>query len=121
MRYRELHVWQLSVALVADVYQISSHFPADERFGLTSQMRRSAVSIPANIAEGHGRATPGEFVNHLSVARGSANELETLIHVALILGLLAEAQVEPIQAQINRVQAMLVGLRTKIRRAAGDR
>ena len=68
MKYSDLLVWQKSMDLVADVYKLTAEFPADERFGLTSQIRRAAVSIPANIAEGHGRKSSGAFINHISIA-----------------------------------------------------
>jgi four helix bundle protein len=75
--YRELAVWLEGMNLVTETYRLSRQFPTDERFGLTSQMRRSAVSIPANIAEGHGRSHRGDFLHHVSFARGSLAELET--------------------------------------------
>jgi four helix bundle protein len=117
MRFRDLHVWQQSVGLVADIYQLTSGFPGAERFGITSQMRRAAVSIPANIAEGHGRVTRGEFINQLSAARGSANELETLLYIARKLEFVTDADIEPLQSQINRIQAMIVSMRNKLRRS----
>jgi four helix bundle protein len=86
--YRQLDVWKESLALVADVYRITRKLPADERFGLTSQMRRAAVSVPCNIAEGYGRAARGEYLNHLSFARGSGNEVEALCEVCRSLELL---------------------------------
>lgn len=118
MRFRELRVWQEGVALVADVYHLTSTFPISERYGLTSQMQRAAVSIPANIAEGHGRATVGEFLNQLSVARGSANELETLLYVAQTLELVSSAQVNPMVDKLSYVQAMIVNMRTKLNRTS---
>ena len=75
-------VWQKAIALVIEVYEITKAFPRDEIYGLTSQLRRSAVSVPSNIAEGHGRSTTGEFVQFLCHARGSLFELETQIVVA---------------------------------------
>ena len=76
--YRDLDVWKVSILLIAEAYRVTAKLPPDERFGLTAQIRRSAVSIACNIAEGYGRATRGEYLNQLSVARGSLNELETL-------------------------------------------
>src|ERR1700690_3084014 len=87
--YRELVVWQKAIALVIDVYSITKAFPRDEIYGLTGQLRRSAVSIPSNIAEGQGRATKGEFVQFLCHARGSLFELETQIVIAKALGYIA--------------------------------
>jgi four helix bundle protein len=86
--YRELIAWQRSMALVKTVYSLSAEFPADERFGLTSQVRRAAVSVPSNIAEGQGRDSTKEFVHHLSMAYGSLMEVETQILIGLELGYL---------------------------------
>ena len=72
-----MHAWQLSLTLVKSVYDLTSTFPRDEAFGLTSQMRRAAVSVPSNIAEGAARATEKEFLHFLHIARGSLSELET--------------------------------------------
>jgi four helix bundle protein len=80
--YRDLRVWQEAVELTVDVYQLTRRFPSDERFGATAQFRRAAMSITNNIAEGHGRATRGEFLNSLSDARGSANEVENCLIVS---------------------------------------
>jgi four helix bundle protein len=75
--YRELEVWKTAMDLVVAVYELSRKLPASERFGLASQMQRSAVSVPANIAEGYGRAHRKEYLNHLSIANGTLQELET--------------------------------------------
>ncbi|HUG20418.1 MAG TPA: four helix bundle protein [Planctomycetaceae bacterium] len=80
--YRDLIVWQKSMDLVVGCYRISQSFPVVEKYGLTSQLRRAAVSIPANIAEGHGRSLTNVFNNHLSIAMGSLKELETHILIA---------------------------------------
>jgi four helix bundle protein len=80
--YKELIVWQKSMALVKEVYAITSTYPKQEIFGLISQMRRSAISIPSNIAEGRGRGTRKDFAQFLCIARGSAIELETQIEIA---------------------------------------
>ena len=86
--YRDLEVWQLGVELAVDCYALTSQFPADERFGLTGQTRKSAVSIPSNVAEGHNRRTPqsnNAYRNHVSIALGSAGELDTQLEIALRL------------------------------------
>ncbi len=80
--YRDLEVWSKSIDLVAQIYRASKAFPPDERFGLTSQVRRAAVSVPSNIAEGAARTTTGEYLQGLSVASGSLAEVETQIIVA---------------------------------------
>ena len=77
--YRELIVWQKSMDLTVQTYELTRRFPVEERFGITSQMRRAVSSIPANIAEGQARRTTGEFLQSLGVARGSLAELETFL------------------------------------------
>ena len=88
LHYRELIAWQKSMALVTKVYALSRSFPSDERFGLTSQIRRAAVSVPSNIAEGQGRDSTREFIHHLSMAYGSLMEIETQILIGSDLGYL---------------------------------
>ena len=80
--YRDLTVWQKAIDLVEEIYILTRSFPDDERWGLTSQLRRDAVSIPANIAEGYGRTHRGDYLHHLSIARGSLTELETHLVIA---------------------------------------
>lgn len=84
--YRDLTVWQRAMDLVEAVYTFSGQFPEKEKFGLTSQLQRAAVSVPANIAEEYGRVHRGEYVHHLSIARGSLAELETHVAIAVRLG-----------------------------------
>ena len=84
--YRDLTVWQKSIVLATTIYGATRGFPAEERFGLTSQIRRSATSIPANIAEGQARRTTGEFLQSLGIARGSLAELETHLILSERLG-----------------------------------
>jgi four helix bundle protein len=99
--YQELVGWQKSMALVADIYRHTQHFPKDEAYGLTSQIRRAAVSIPSNIAEGQGRLTSAEFKQFLGHARGSVFEVETQLLIARDLGYLSD---EAVQAMLERVQ-----------------
>ena len=89
-----------------DIYLISANFPSDERFGLTSQIRRCAVSIPSNIAEGAGRNTKGEFKNFISIANGSAYELFTQLTLARKLKLIEKDEVKPILEQVVEIQKM---------------
>jgi four helix bundle protein len=84
--FRELDVWQRAMELAVAVYKLTTAFPDSERFGLVSQLRRAAVSIPSNISEGSGRATKGEYLQFLGHARGSAFEVETQLELARVLG-----------------------------------
>ncbi|WP_337288788.1 four helix bundle protein [Candidatus Methylomirabilis sp.] len=86
--YRELIVWQKSIDLAVTIYEITRNYPSEEKFGITSQMRRAATSIPANIAEGQAWRTTGEFLQSLGTARGSLAELETFLILSERLGLL---------------------------------
>ena len=112
--YRELVVWQKAIALVIDTYSITNDFPRDEIYGLTSQLRRSAVSVPSNIAEGQGRATKGEFIQFLCHARGSLFELETQIVIANALGYITPEAEERVTVQITEVARILNGLLTSL-------
>jgi four helix bundle protein len=112
--YRDLIVWQRSIQLVKKVYEITRTFPSDERFGLVSQMRRAAVSIPSNIAEGQARRTPGEFIQFLSHAEGSTAELDTQFLIACELGFVPENSRKEIPGLIDEVSRMLNALRKSI-------
>ena len=96
------------MALVEMVYRISSHFPVEERFGLSSQLRRAAVSVPSNIAEGSARRSKTEFLQFLHIARGSVAEMETQVQLAQRLGFLAST--DEIEAQLDKVFAKLNAL-----------
>lgn len=104
--HRDLDIWKMAMSLAVDVYNLTKSLPADERFGLISQMRRSAVSIPANIAEGYGRETRGSYLQFLRISQGSARELETLIELAGQVGYLNAAERDPVIAKITRVAMM---------------
>ena len=88
--YRELLVWQRAMDLVEAVYRLTGHFPSTQIYGLTSQLRRAAVSVPSNIAEGQGRSTTRDFLHHLSMAQGSLFEAETQISIGQRLGYLEQ-------------------------------
>ena len=108
--YQDLVAWNRAMDLVEAVYRESAAMPLDERFGLTAQMRRAAVSVPANIAEGQGRRTRGEFLNHLSVAHGSVRELETHAMIAGRLKFLDQSAVSTIlqgAAEVGRLVSAL--------------
>lgn len=96
--------------LVTDVYQITKTFPEQERYGLTSQMRRAAVSIPSNIAEGAARQTPKEFIQYLHVSQGSLSELDTQLDISKRLGWLQAKDVDELESAMNRLDKMLSGL-----------
>ena len=111
--YRELIAWQVAMELVVHVYEITRQFPDDERFGLISQMRRCAVSIPSNIAEGQARNTTGEFKQFIGVARGSIAELTTQILIAQRLGYLPKESNAVEKAE--EVGRILTGLSQSLR------
>src|SRR5436853_6958040 len=90
--YRELIAWQKAMEIVCRIYQLTSSFPAEERFGLTNQLRRAAVSIPSNIAEGQGRGVSRDFARFLRIANGSRQELETQITISIRLGYLDQVK-----------------------------
>jgi four helix bundle protein len=108
--YRDLDVWQLSVALAELRYLETKHFPRDELFGMTAQIRRAAAAIPANVAEGYGRETPGAFVQFLRIAQGSLKELETHIILSQRVTLLSPETAEKLLAECDRVGRMLRNL-----------
>lgn len=116
--YSDLDVWKVSMSLATDCYRITAPFPPDERFGLISQIRRAAVSIPANIAEGYGRQSTRAYVQFLRIAQGSTKELETLIELSLRLGYLKSADNEALRKTIRRIAMMLNRLIAVIERSA---
>ena len=103
--FRELRVWQRGMDVVEAVYRVSVGFPKAELYGLTSQLRRAAVSVPSNIAEGHTRASTKEYLNHISIAQASLAEVETQIEIAVRLGYLPAGDSLPVldvPAQLGR-------------------
>ena len=108
--FRNLEVWRESMLLVEDIYGVSQHFPAEERFGLTSQLRRAAISIPSNIGEGSRRKRRKVFVNHLDIALGSQAEVDVQSEIALRLKFLSEIQHTRLQSRVDRIGRMLNGL-----------
>ncbi len=113
--YRDLTVWQRAVQLVEATYRVSRCLPPDERFGLTSQMQRAAISIPANIAEGYGRARRKDYMRYLSIAMGSLMELETHFTIAQRLGFFNADQVAPSWELAQEVGRMLNSLIVRLR------
>lgn len=114
MKYSDLVVWQKAMDLVTEIYRITATFPAEERFGLSSQARRAAVSIPSNIAEGHGRKATGAYLNHLSIAYGSLMELETQTQIAARLSFIQEDQTTVLLKQMDEIGKMLTGLKKSL-------
>jgi four helix bundle protein len=112
--YKDLLVWQKGLSLVKTVYRVTNQFPADERFGLVSQLRRAAVSVPSNIAEGQSRRTTGEFVRSISHAEGSLAELETQTLISIDLGFTNPEHAQPVLLEIQELQRMLNRLRQKL-------
>ena len=112
--YRDLKVWQAAMDLTALVYGLSLDLPGDERFGLISQMRRAAVSVPANIAEGHQRSSPKDFLRFLSIANGSLAEVETLIQLAARLHSISSTSVEELLGKADVLGKMLRTLRQRL-------
>ena len=108
--HERLDFWTKSIEFVVAVYKATEPFPKDERFGLTSQLRRAAVSIPANIAEGAGRQSTKEFAHFLSNAQGSASEVDTELLIANRLGYLAEANYASLRASLDDIGRMITGL-----------
>jgi four helix bundle protein len=113
--HRDLDVWKLSIDWVEAVYRCSATWPSDERFGLTSQVRRAAVCVAANIVEGAGRRGTGEFIQFIGIARGSLAEVETHLLIAERLGYVTAEQVQPVLADMERIARMLSVLATRLK------
>lgn len=112
--YKDLLVWQKGIALTKLVYAITRTFPNDERFGLVTQMRRAAVSVPSNIAEGQARHTTGEFIQFISHAEGYVAELDTQLTIAIDLKYCTASGTAPASALIAELRKMLNALRRKL-------
>ena len=112
--FRDLEVWKVAMDLAAECYRVTKAFPKDELFGMTSQIRRAAASIPANIAEGHGRQHTKEFLNFLSIARGSLMEVQTHLLLAQRVGLLKDADLNQLLPLCERISQMISRLRQSL-------
>ena len=112
--YRDLEVWQVSMDLAEQCYQATREFPKDELFGMTSQIRRAAGSIPANIAEGQGRDHTKEFLHHLSIARGSLMEVETHLMLGNRVNLVTQQKLDQLLGLTDRISRMLTALRKSL-------
>jgi four helix bundle protein len=113
--YRDLVVWQKSYKVAQAIYKSTDVFPSKEIYGLVSQMRRSAVSIPSNIAEGYRRNSSGDFARFLSISFGSLAELETQILLSTDFGYMHKAESDKIMSALNEISKMLLGLIKKVR------
>jgi four helix bundle protein len=113
-RFRDLLVWQRSMKLASDIYILTRDFPRSELFGLTAQLCRAAVSVPSNIAEGHGRLTDRGFAAFIGQARGSLYEIETQLELARSFGCVGAEKVNPLLAECAEIGKMINGLLNKL-------
>lgn len=118
---RDLSVWRTSIALVAACYRLAARLPREELYGITTQLRRAAVSVAANIAEGNGRASPREYLNFLSFARGSLKEVETYLAVIEALEYASASEIAPAASLADQVSRMLTGMRKGLLRRLESR
>ena len=116
--FRDLDVWNKAMDLVVEVYALTRGFPHDERYGLTSQARRAALSVASNIAEGNGRSYRREYVHHVSIARGSLSELMTCLEIAQRLGYISPDVFRPLVVRLEEVSRMLLMLMRALNRPA---
>jgi four helix bundle protein len=114
--YKDLIVWKKAHDLVLFVYKLTVAYPKVEQFSLTSQLRRAAISIPANVAEGCGKHSQADLANYLQTALGSSNEVEYLLFLSFELGYLADDSFQTSELQVNEIKAMLISLITKVRK-----
>jgi four helix bundle protein len=112
--HRELTVWQKAMDIAVQVYRLTERFPRNEMYRLTSQVTRAAASVPANIAEGNGRGSRRDYANFLAIAKGSLNETETFLFLAMRLGYLQERETAPTLDLITEVGKMLTTLRARL-------
>ncbi|MFP4611214.1 MAG: four helix bundle protein [Thiohalophilus sp.] len=113
--HKQLYAWNLSIQLVSDVYSITQKFPDIEKFGLSQQLRRAAVSIPSNIAEGAARNGNNEFRHFVTIARGSLSELDTQLDIARLLNYCTESQREQLDEILQRIDKMLYKLHQSLK------
>jgi four helix bundle protein len=118
--HKKLNVWQLAMVIVEDVYNLTDTFPANERFGLTSQLRRCAVSVPSNIAEGAARNTTKEFINFLHIAQGSLSELDTQLEISFRLKLINQEILFSLDSKLLQVDQMISGLISSLKKTSNS-
>jgi four helix bundle protein len=108
--HKDLEVWQMGISLAEGCYRLTARLPKDELYGITTQVRRASVSVPANIAEGFGRDQTGGFVQFLRISQGSVRELETHLLIAQRVGLTSDESVQPLMTKCERISKMLRSL-----------
>jgi four helix bundle protein len=118
--YKDLRVWQQAVCLVELVYAVARRLPADERYGLYSQLTRAVISVPANIAEGHGSSHRRVYVNHLSISKGSLMEVETYLALVVRLGFVSADDIAPVEQQARGVGRLTNALIRSLRAPTPD-
>lgn len=112
--FEDLDVWQMGMTLTVECYRLTAKFPVEERYGLSQQMRRAAVSIPSNIAEGHGLETTANYVKHLRIAQGSVKELQTQLILSLRMEFASKAELDPLLNKCERIGKMVRSLIRKL-------
>ena len=117
-QYKNLKVWRRAMDLAEIIYSLTNHFPKEEKFGITAQIRRCVVSIPSNIAEGSGRNSPKQFKHFLEIAMGSCNELKTQVELAKRFKYLSELQANSVLDELNQIYRMIFSLFYKIHEEA---
>jgi four helix bundle protein len=113
--HKDLEVWKLSIKFVTDIYLITTNFPKEEMYGIISQIRRAAVSVPANIAEGFGRNTTGELKQFIGIAKGSLSEVETLIEISFNLNFIDDVTKIKLNETVQKLFRMLVALKSSLK------
>jgi four helix bundle protein len=116
--YKTLEAWKKSMQLVKEIYLLAANFPKEETYGLTSQLKRAAVSVPANIAEGSGRQYKKDTLQFLHIARGSLYEVETLLDISVLVEIIRESQLELITPLLNETQKILNGFINHLERSS---
>ncbi len=112
--YKELLVWQKAMDLVVAIYRVTQSFPRTETYGLSNQMQRAAVSVPSNVAEGHGLKQTQAYIRHIAIASGSLAELETQLEISVRLGYISSQEATEVIEQTHEVGRMLTGLRRSL-------
>ena len=115
--YRDLHVWQKARVLVRVVYEVSATFPKEETYGITSQLRRAAISVPSNLAEGSSKGSTPEFLRFISISYGSLCELETQLYLSADLGFITQQACDELLEKTSEIGRMLNGLKRSLKQS----